>query len=169
MPSRIVLSDWIYYFCGENLFGPHEQSDLQIEIIEKVQDAIAKLTDKERKFVEMYWYDGRTIAELSVLLDKTPYNLRSLKDRIIRKLRFCLSQYAAERFRIEETKNLYCVICNHPRKPEIDELLRTKKPEQTFKPIINVLKRSFNLRITTPQILISHMKYHIEPEDNYAK
>jgi hypothetical protein len=160
MPGKLVFLDWIYDVGFKGVFGPHEKSDVQKEIIGKVRDAVARLSPVERDFVQMYWFEGRSLKELSQLLGKRLHNLDSINRRILRKLKRMLSVYVAERFGIVEANDPDCIICNHPERREIDRLLCAKKPDETYRSIYRQLRSRFGLRISTPQILIGHTRYH---------
>lgn len=165
MSGKLVFLDWIYDVDRVSLFSPGKQSRLQKEIIEKVHDAVDKLPPTEKDFVQLYWFEGRSIAELSELFGKKPHRLESLNKRIMLKMKRRLSGFVADRFGIAADTTPPCIICDHPRKVEIDDLLCTKKPEETFRPIYRKLKEEFGITISTPQILIGHMKYHFQKEE----
>jgi hypothetical protein len=160
MPGKLVYLDWIYEVARKGVFGPHEKSDVQKEIIGRVRDAVDKLSPVEREFVQMYWFEGRSLKEVSELLGKRLHNLDGINRRVLRKLKRILSEYVAARFGIIEPNNSDCIICNHPDRREIDRLLIAKKPDETYRPIYRQLRSRFGLRISTPQILIGHIKYH---------
>ena len=160
MPGKLAFLDWIYEVARKGVFGPHEKSDVQKEIIGKVRDAVDKLSPVERDFVQMYWFEGRSLRELLELLGRRLHNLDGINRRILRKLKRILSEYVAVRFGIIEQNNSDCIICNHPDRREIDLLLIAKKPDETYRPIYRQLRSRFGLRISTPQILIGHIKYH---------
>jgi len=168
MPGRLVFLNWIYDVGRISLFSPKKQSRLQKEIIEKVRDTVDKLPSREREFVQLYWFEGRSMAELSELFGKKPYRLESLNKRILQKLKRRLSEYVACQFGIADDAIPACIICDHPRRIEIDDLLLSKRPEETFRPIYRKLKEEFGLTISTPQILIGHIKYHLQKEDQDA-
>jgi hypothetical protein len=168
MAGRIVFLDWIYEVGSQNVFGQQGKSELQKEIIARVREAVNSLPVNERDFISMYWFEGRSIRELSELLGKKPHKLDGMNRRIIRKLKLKLAEYVSERFGVVEKEQTSCIICAHPERDEIDGILLAKKPDQTFRPIYKLLSEQFGLKISTPQVLIGHMKYHINSEDSNA-
>ncbi len=160
MSSKLLYLDWIYGSNRDNLFSQRDESPLQNEIIEKVRGAVGTLSGEEREFVQLYWFEGKPLVEIGQLLGREPSRLDALNRSVMRKLRARLSEYVATRFGVKSASDK-CVICDHPRKPEIDSLLIEKPPEDTFRNTMAVLSREYNLRLTTPQILIGHMKYHM--------
>ena len=168
MPGKLIFLDWIYDVGRTNVFGPHEQSQLQKEIIEKVREAVERLSFKEREFIQMYWFEGKSLKELSELFGKKEHKLDGLNRRIMKKLKRILSGYVAERFGIVESNKPSCVICSHPKRSEIDRILLAKKPHETFRTIYRKLKEKYGIKISTPQTLIGHIKYHIKSEEHHA-
>ncbi|MBU1319827.1 MAG: sigma-70 family RNA polymerase sigma factor [candidate division Zixibacteria bacterium] len=165
MPEKLVFLNWIYDVGRISLFSPKKQSRLQKEIIEKVRDAVDNLPSMEKEFVQLYWFEGKSMAELSELFGKKPYKLESLNKRILQKLKRRLSEYVTRQFDLTNDTIPACIICDHPRRIEIDNLLLSKGQEETFRPIYRKLKDEFGLTISTPQILIGHIRYHLQKED----
>ena len=165
MSSRIVYLDWVYEVSRRNLFDTGEQTVLAKEIVEEVNRAISKLAERDREFVRLYWFEGRPIDELASLFGKSRHNIESLNKCILRKLKTRLAAYVKERFGIDVDSERKCPICYHPERAAIDDLLLAKKESETFKPIYRELRERFGLKVSTPQILIGHMKYHIQRED----
>ena len=102
------------------------------------------------------------MREISDLLGRKEYKLDAMHGRVLKILRKKLSSFVAEEFGVCERVNPNCIICCHPEREAIEEILRQKKPEDTFRPIYRELKCKFDLKISTPQILIGHMKYHMK-------
>jgi len=168
MPGRILFLEWIYDVGRVSLFSSKKQSKLQKEIIAEVRKAVESLPSAEREFIELYWFEGRSLTELSELYGKRPHKLDSLNKRILLKLRRKLAPYVEAKFGIGDDSSASCVLCSSPFRDEIDKLLETKKPEETFRRINRILRSEYGLRITTPQILIGHIKYHTRKEASDA-
>lgn len=160
MPSKILYLDWIYGSQSDNAFALSGRSPLQEEIIEKVRMAMESLSAEEREFVQLYWYEGKRLEEIGELLCRQPSKLDALNRTIMRKLRNRLARYVAGRFRLSGVSD-NCEVCSHPRKSEIDRLLLEKRPEETFRRTIATLRSDFNMTLSTPQILVGHMRYHM--------
>jgi len=166
MSSRVVYLDWVYEISRKNLFDTGERNKLEKEIIEEVNRAISKLPKSDREFVQLYWFEGRSVDELASIFGKRRHNIESLNKRILRKLKYHLAGYVRERFGIDVDSGEDCIICNHPQREEIDKLLLAKKESETFRPIYRKLRERFGIVVSTPQILIGHMKYHIQKEES---
>lgn len=164
MPRKIIHQDWIYQTDRPGIWDRKTSSPRQERIRKAVREAISKLPFNEREFVELFWFQGRSMTEIAALLGKKPYKLECLNKRIQRKLKTRLTDFVNAEFGLKIKKNPDCIICGHPCRPEIDNLLKSKKPEETFKRIISALRSDFGIKIRTPQVIIGHMKYHIREE-----
>jgi DNA-binding CsgD family transcriptional regulator len=164
MPRKIIHQNWIYETGHTGSWEKNCPTPRQGRIRHAVQKEVAGLSFREREFIELYWFQGRSIAEIAVLLGRKPYKLECLNRRIQRKLKSRLTDFVNSEFGLNLEKNPNCIICKHPRRDRIDILLEGKKPRETFKRIIQVLKTDFGIKIRTPQIIIGHMKYHMREE-----
>lgn len=164
MPRKIIHQDWIYRTERPGIWEKKASSPRQERIRQMVREELQKLAFHEREFVELYWFQGRSMGEIAVLLGKKPYKLECLNRRIHRKLKSRLTDFVNSEFGLNIEKNPGCVLCGHPRRAAIDDLLKSKKPEETFKRIIKTLRAEFGVKVGTPQIIIGHMKYHTREE-----
>ena len=164
MPKKVMHYDWIYLTLREGIWQNGEQSERQKRIVAAVRTELDKLTEAERDFIEMFWFEGRSMAEISAVTGKPVYKLEGLNKRIIRKLKNRLAEFVESEFGLKHEVGSKCPICRHPRRDEIDRMILAKKPHQTFSSIITVLKRDYGIIIKTPQIIIGHRKYHIREE-----
>ena len=160
MPGRVLYLDWIYEVGRTKLFAEIGPTPSQNQIIEKVREAVSALPESEQEFVRLYWFEGHSLAELSKLLGRRQHKLDGLNRRILRKLRSRLADYVRESFGVDTSESRECVICSHPHRVEIDQILSTKTEQETFRRIYRELSERLGLRISTPQILLGHMKYH---------
>jgi hypothetical protein len=62
---------------------------------------------------------------------------------------------------LEVSQKTDCVICNSPFRPELDELIKNKKKEETNARLIRIFSQRYGLEIKTPQVIISHQKRHM--------
>ncbi|RKX24166.1 MAG: hypothetical protein DRP45_08815, partial [Candidatus Zixiibacteriota bacterium] len=99
----------------------------------------------------------RQISEKS---GRAIHKLEAIHKRAVRKLRKELRQTVKELFDLNGRSNHDCVICRSPHRAEIDKLIKQKMPEQTWRPVMKQIREAFGLKITTPQTLIGHRKYH---------
>lgn len=169
MRGRFVYRNWVYGTRRQGAFGYCRETGLQVEIRARVRDAVMRLSRLEQEFVQLFWFEGRRLVEISELLGIRPHNLDGFNRRILKKLKRMLSGYVRERFGINEPIGRNCVICSHPRRHEIDAVLLTKKPEETCSRVSRELKRRFGLTALTPQTIIGHIKYHIGTESDHER
>ncbi len=137
------------------------------KIIKVVREALDKLTEKERNFIERYYFKGESLQEIakSTKLNKT--RLTAIHLRAIRKLRKYLDPFVQQEFGITTEHDHICPICMSPHLKEINRVIGNKRKEETWKNIIKILKTEFNLQIKSPQILIGHQKYHIQKSGGF--
>jgi hypothetical protein len=166
MPRRLTSFDWVDNSVARPAFKPYGRHDLTEEIIDRVQGAIRRLSASEQHFVRLYWFEAWSDKELSERLGSGPKRLRSVKRQILIKLRWMLQGWAAQRFRIAQPRGPDCVICGHPLRSEIDSMLSSKKPEESLGSVLRKLREDFGLSISTPQIVLGHMKYHMISGEN---
>jgi len=164
MPRKIIHQNWIYQTSRSGIWDGKASSPRQERIRQAVRGELKKLAFHEREFVELYWFQGRSLNEIAALLGKKPYKLECLNKRIRRKLRSLLADFVNSEFGLRIAEDDRCPLCSHPEKDRIDNLLKSKKPEDTFRRIIQILKTDFGIRVSTPQVIIGHLKYHIREE-----
>jgi len=167
MAGRVVFLDWIYDIASEGLFDSDDPTELQREIQAQVREAISRLSERDREFVQLYWFEGRPVHELAEMFGRRPHNIEGYNQQVLRKLQNLLTGFVKRRFRIDAKADESCILCSHPKRCDIDILLNSKRPEETFRRIYRELEERFDLSISTPQILIGHIKYHmLKEEDN---
>lgn len=131
------------------------------KIIEAVQQALKKLSPRERNIVEKYYFEGESKAALSMTLGIEPERLEYIFRKAINKLRNHLAGFVKNQFGVETGLEPACRLCESVFRQQIDKLILARKKEETWKKTIAILKNEFFIEITTPQIIISHLKYHI--------
>jgi len=164
MPRRIEFHNWVYETLRPDIWGCQRSSPRQERIKEAVREELEKLSADEREFVELYWFQGKSTAEIGRYLGRKGYMLDGLNKCIIRKLKSRLADFARREFNIKCDEKNNCVICSHPNRAEINMILRAKRPQDTFKEILESLKENFELKNISPQAIIGHMKYHMKEE-----
>ena len=146
--------------CG-NAWDHKERSARQLRIIARVREEIEKLDADERDLIEKYWYEGKTMSEIARGKGRPTCKLESFYKQVMRKLKNRLRKFVEMEFKIvsEPEENL-CPICSHPCLKEIDDLLVTRRPEETLSRFIRILKLDYGIVIKTPQVILGHLKYH---------
>jgi hypothetical protein len=165
MPRRVVHHNWVYRTLRAGLWDEIDvTTERQGRIREAVRQELGKLPDFEREFIDLYWFQGRPTSEIARLLGKKQYKLEGLKRRILRKLKNRLTGFVREEFRLSDDKRGKCPICSHSELGKINNELRAKKPHETWRRLIRLLKIDYGVDIKTPQVIIGHLKYHIREE-----
>jgi len=166
--KRIRALNWV-----EGVEEPEsvpEESDLiekmkeekaQAELEEEVEKALDKLDSVEKEFIRHFYYDCQSYDQISEIMNKTKDRLERIHKSALEKLKFGLKGFAAQRYKIKICPEKKCLICSHPEKEKLEELIKYKKKEETWKKTLRTFKEKFDLEIKAPQILINHQKRHM--------
>jgi len=138
-----------------------KDEESRIELEKKVAKAMDKLDSLEKEFIRYFYFDCLSYNRITQLLDKTKDRLERVHRSALEKLRFCLKDYVSQRYKLIIPQEKRCMICSHSSRKELEDLIRAKKKEETWKKILRIFKQKFNLEIKTPQILINHQKKHM--------
>ena len=131
------------------------------EIETAVRNALNMLSEEEREFIIRFHFMGENYREISEKSGRSLYKLAALHKRAYKKLYGNLAVFVKNRFHIEtEVENL-CPLCHSPHLKEINDIIKNRDKSQTWKSIIQILKTKYGIKISTPQILVGHEKYHI--------
>lgn len=165
--GKIIYQNWIVDIgIDPGQVGKIQiQSDLikpDEQVISAVRKALEKLNPEEQDFIETYYFQGKSYREIAELQNRRLSRIEGLHRRSLAKLKKYLVRFVKERFDIDAEIGRDCIICLSPHKEEIDRLIKTKKKRETWKKIIKILKNKYQIKITTPQILIGHQKYHLK-------
>ncbi len=167
MPSnRIVYQNWIV----ELGFDPSQirnfletieaGSDESEEIDRQVRSAIESLDEDEMEFVIRFYFMGQGYNEISDKSGRANHKLEALHKRAIRKLKARLQPLVKKRFGIKAKKGRACPVCDSPHRSRIDKIILKRKTEETWSPVMKRIYEKFGVKITSPQTLIGHKKYH---------
>lgn len=179
---KIKYQNWIYEILSESTEGrtsggnqpslqpfPTGEGDLEIE--KEVRYAVAKLLEKEKIFIEQYYFEGKSYREIGQILKLNLKQVEYLHHKAVFKLKNLLAEFVARRFKMRIEKPIPeklahpnriakgCVICQNPQQKEIEKVIESKKDYQTWGVILKKLKQKFDLKIKAPQILMGHMKH----------
>lgn len=175
---KIKFQNWIYEVINETSPRPSPIGEgeggvsvVDPEIEQQVREALAKLSEKEKIFIEEFYYQGRSYKEISGILKINLKQAEYLHRRAIFKLKNLLADFVEGKFKIRVDKvtldksvtdrkpSVVCVICRNPKQREIEKVIASKKEQETWRVILKKLKRKFNLDIKAPQVLMGHMKH----------
>ena len=184
--KRIRYLNWVQ---GRVDFVPAYELEIdEEEVLKKemglekeVQQAMGRLNFLEKKFIQYYYFECLSYEKIAEILNKKQYKLQRIHRRALDKLKIILKDFVRERFQIscdpvqngsirkkpEPVESVWpglnrnCILCQSPFKQEINLLIRGKRKDQTWKPLIKLLEEKYHLKIKTPQILIGHQKNHM--------
>lgn len=141
---------------------PNQERSEREELIDRqVRAAVEKLLPTEKQFVELFYFQVRTYQEIAGIMKKKTHKLQRLHERALGKLRILLSDFVKEQFKLEPLQKTDCVICNSPFSGELDELIKSKKEEETYSRLINIFRQKYGIYVKTPQTIIGHERKHM--------
>lgn len=189
MGKRILYQDWIVALGRD----PEEPLDMATitapkptdleslrtkQIREAVQQALARLPEEEREFIERFYYIGQGYREIVHKSGRAIHKLEALHKRAVRQLQKELAPFVIKMFgisstdlsgtstksmstnHISEESRPVCPVCCSADRAKIDQLIVERDRKTTWRPVIRVIKERFGIIIRTPQTLIGHEKYH---------
>ncbi|MCJ7507959.1 MAG: sigma-70 family RNA polymerase sigma factor [candidate division Zixibacteria bacterium] len=162
--KRIRNLDWVLSGAQESVWSDSIDNSFpdNSELRSKVRKAVEKLPPLEKKFIQSFYFEFKTYAEIAKILNKKIYKLDRIHRQALSKLKIILKDYVQNRFKIDcADREMSCPICSHPQKEKMDEVIESKTKSETWKRIIKILREEFGLMIKTPQVLISHKSKHI--------
>jgi hypothetical protein len=136
----------------------HKRREL---IKQEVRRAVEKLSDDERIFIEKYYFEFKSYQEIAGILKKRIYKLERIHRRALDKMHSLLSDFVKEHFKLEVSQKSDCLICSSPFRQELDELIKNKKKEETYRRLIRIFKQEYGLDVKTPQVIIGHQRKHM--------
>jgi len=163
--GRLIFRNWIVEIgCDpreRKLLCQSESESIPNEkIIKIVRQALSKLYPDEQEFVRRYYFEGESYRQIADALHIRFHKMEGMNCRIRQKLKKQLAPFVRDEFDIEVDTGPECPICVSPSRAEIDQLIESKTIKETWRPIIQKLKKEYGITVKTPQILIGHQKYH---------
>lgn len=132
------------------------------ELINKqVRKAVKKLSFEERQFIQLYYFEFSSYQAIARILKRKVYKLERIHQRALGKLRIILADFVKEQFDLEVPQMTECLICQSPFREELDELIRNKKDEETYRGLMIIFKQKYGINIKTPQVIIGHKRKHM--------
>ena len=142
------------------------KNPLKKQIIIEVSRALHRLSGPAREIVERYYYMGQSYQEISRDLYMTIGIVERKHKYALLKLAKYLAPFVEKSFGISSIPETNCIICNSPFRAEIERLIDSKPASQTWKAVLRKLKNHYQLDVKGPQIIMSHLKYHLEEDNN---
>jgi len=164
--ARIIYRDWIVDLGHDPALNWQEVAGRDDGQNQKrvfaVNRALMELTEDESGFIRCYYFMGMGYRDIAESTGRRIDRLERMHRNILRKLKTRLSfLIGSERDYRGDYGDPGCPLCRHPRYYEINELIKSKKETETWRPIIKMLRTEFGIRIQSPQRLIGHRKYHM--------
>jgi IS30 family transposase len=123
-----------------------------------VRGALSRLSATEREIVERFHFCGESTAQIGARLNLSEFCVYATLRQARRKLKRILGAYVQKRHGVPiETEN--CPVCRSENRLVIDQLLKTKTKEETWKRILQKLRNEHQLCIN-PRKLDRHWKEH---------
>ena len=163
MPSnRIVYRDWIVELGRDPArLPPGEPDEKRRQLVEEaVGRALKSLTEDEREFIQRFYNMGQTYRQIAESTQRAQYRLEALHRRAIKRLRKQLLPLVKELYGLKEEERPDCILCRSEYRREIDRIISKRDRNATWRPVIRKIRERFGLKVSTPQILIGHEKYH---------
>ena len=161
--SRIVYQNWIVDIGRDPLKRELQNNNVEKpdeHLTEIVASALKKLNSNEREFIVQFYYMGKSYREISDQTGRVIYKLEALHNRALKKLEAQLQSFVCNRFDIKNNKQSNCPVCSSEYLEEINKIIAGRNPEDTWRPILKILKEKYGIHIRSPQTLIGHSKYH---------
>jgi hypothetical protein len=150
------------YACLDDEISEDAPAYQRRELIkQEVRRAVKRLSDEERIFIEKFYFEFKSYQEIAGILKKRIYKLERIHRRALDKMHSLLSDFVKEHFKLEVSQKTDCIICNSPFRQELDELIKNKKKEETYRRLIRIFKQEYGLDVKTPQVIIGHQRKHM--------
>ena len=168
--NRVVYRNWIVDIgidpaaaavSSEGILKSDNERKGTEAIRQAVREAMEKLNEQEREFITQFYFMGKCYREISDQSGRPIHKLEALHKRAVNKLRRKLSKFVEKQFGIVTHFSDTCPICRSESLPGINRLIAKRDKAATWKPIIKTLRERYGLKVTAPQILIGHEKYHM--------
>ncbi|MCK5126362.1 MAG: hypothetical protein KAR42_08910 [candidate division Zixibacteria bacterium] len=161
--NRLIYQNWIVELGYDPVLGRQDssQANYNPELISAVSTAMFSLNESESDFIRSFYLQGLTYRQISSITGKDIYRLEAIHHRAVLKLRTRLADYLRKRNLVELSHDKKCPICAHEKAKDINILITRKDKRETWRKIIKTLADEYSIKITTPQMLIGHAKYHI--------
>jgi RNA polymerase sigma factor (sigma-70 family) len=149
-----------FHLSDESVWGSQKEQFRLRQLKEKVSEAVRRLPENEREFIERYYFMGQSYREIADQTGRVTYKLELLHRRAFKLLRKELKEFVRERFGVVVKDFPKCQICNSKFHDQIDYLIATRDKKRSWRPVIKEIRGRFGIKIKTPQTLIGHEKYH---------
>lgn len=170
---RLTYSNWIAETGAQGRFAPMwaENDDLsenrttesirrQKKVEKTVRRAVNELPQDARELVIRYHFMGQSIGYISEATGRRKSKLAALLRSAHRILKKRLAAVLGENYGASSKATGTCPVCESPHRAEINLLIDSRDRARTWRPVIAALRQRYGIKITAPQVLIGHEKYH---------
>jgi hypothetical protein len=161
---RVICRNWIVDLGRDpatSFYGNRTgEAGPDPELEQGVHRALARLPQDEEEFIRLFYFQGFETTVIAAYLNRTLSRVETLRRKAMRRLRLYLCDELRGKFGTSPPVDEDCPICVHPRRRQIEKLLARKKPDETWRKTIGLLRDNFNLTGISPRRLAGHMSYH---------
>ncbi|UCD63884.1 MAG: sigma-70 family RNA polymerase sigma factor [Candidatus Zixiibacteriota bacterium] len=173
--KRLIFHNWLAengtgrrgYDAGDGRRSEDENRRLQ-HIRDAVRRAVDCLPLEYRELVVRYHFMGESYQDIAARSGRKSYKLAAMHRRAFRRLRKLLALLVVEQYSISPPSTGCCPVCTSPRRRDADRLIAQRDPAATWRPIIAALRRRFEIKVRSPQVLIGHEKYHMSQKGDHS-
>ncbi|MBD3257058.1 hypothetical protein GF377_01400 [candidate division GN15 bacterium] len=159
---RVVFEDWLVEGSPDQpppwVSSPDEPRQRRVR--DEVASALGKLEEDERELVERFHFMGQTYREMACLSGREVFRVVAVHKRALRKLRALLAPLVAELYGIPPDPMPDCPICRSVYRPEIDQFIAARRPTETWRRVLRLVRGRYGLPAVTVGSLIGHERYH---------
>ncbi len=162
MSKKIVrYQEWMDAMVVFSSDGDSDEKSGDVEVERAVRGALEKLSDFEKDLIErrflMCQSSQRICGELGISERDLERGLREAQLR----LRRLLAPFVQRRFKVGIADERRCLICDCVERERAEEIIGSKNQEETWRRVMCELDEHLGLKISSPQMLIGHVKYHV--------
>ena len=133
-----------------------------------VRRALDVLTTSELVIVEGYYFEGRSMPQLSKSTGVPLDFVRIAHRRALAKLEVELAPLVERMFGLTAVTRTGCAICLAPWRPAAEEILDGRTPDATWGQIAVRIERAVGWKAPSPQVLMTHQRKHRQFENTPA-
>jgi RNA polymerase sigma factor (sigma-70 family) len=124
-----------------------------------VRRAIRRLGDDEREIIERFYYMGQSYGVIANALHREAAWVERRHRLALRRLRRMLEPWVrtGDPASLEES----CRICQSAHRDAIDDVIRTKTVEESYRRVLKILRGQFGIRLNHPHLVIRHQNFHM--------
>ncbi len=158
----VRYKEWMDALIDSRVENVEIDAELDKKALDKtVREALAALGECEREIAERRFLMGQSLEVIRGDLDLSQHEVERRLREVIIKLRRLLGPFVRERFNINPKSERHCPLCEFGDTTLIEEIIATKKKKETWRRIMAELEKEVGVRVSSPQVLIGHVKYHL--------